>query len=82
MSAGGWVRRVHRALAIAFTLAVIANFAVQGREALAFWVGVLTLIPLALLLISGLHLFALPHMARWRAARAAGAPAGDERIRG
>lgn len=55
------VRQLHRWLSIAFTIAVIANLAVQGREKVALWVGTLTLIPLGLLLITGLYMFALPY---------------------
>jgi quinol-cytochrome oxidoreductase complex cytochrome b subunit len=60
------VRQSHRWLAIAFTLAIVANIAVTGRETLALWVGTLTLIPLALLLVTGLYLFFRPHVSRWR----------------
>ena len=35
------------------------------------WVGALALIPLWLLLFTGLYLFALPYAARWRSARRA-----------
>ena len=65
------VRQIHRWLAIAFTLAVIANFVVMGQGKLALWVGILTLFPLGLLLITGLYLFALPYLGKWRAGRGA-----------
>ncbi|MGE0213427.1 MAG: hypothetical protein AB7S41_17185 [Parvibaculaceae bacterium] len=61
-----WVRQVHRWLSIAFTLAVLCNIAVMGRGDIALWVGFLTLLPLALLLLTGLYMFALPYAARWR----------------
>lgn len=64
-----WIRQVHRWLSITFTLCVIANFIVLGKEPIAFWVGIFTLLPLALLLLSGLYLFAMPYTAKWRAAR-------------
>jgi hypothetical protein len=35
----------------------------------AYWVYLLPLFPLALLLVSGLYLFALPYAARWRGGR-------------
>jgi hypothetical protein len=66
-----WIRQAHRWLSIAFTVAVLANLVVMGREPIAFWVGSLTLLPLALLLFSGLYLFVLPHATRWRSARRA-----------
>lgn len=60
------IRQIHRWLSMTFTVAVIANFAVMGREQIAFWVGTLTLVPLALLLLSGLYLFVLPYAAKRR----------------
>ncbi len=58
-------------MSVAFTLAVIANFVVLGlgEKEYPAWLGFLTLLPLALLLITGLYLFALPYVARWRSAR-------------
>jgi quinol-cytochrome oxidoreductase complex cytochrome b subunit len=61
-----WLRQIHRWLAIAFTAAVIVNFAVMGQGQLALWVGALTLLPLVLLLLTGLYLFVLPYAAEWR----------------
>lgn len=58
------IRSLHRWLSITFTVAVIANFAVMGNEAVGQVVGALTLLPLALLLFSGLYLFALPYLHR------------------
>ena len=60
------IRRTHRWLSIVFTVFVIANFAVWGRGELAQWVGLLTLLPLALLMLSGLYMFMLPYLGRWR----------------
>ena len=61
-----WVRQIHRWLSIAFTVAVIINIVALVREQQAIWVGFLALLPLALLLLSGLYLFALPYTAKWR----------------
>jgi hypothetical protein len=61
------IRQSHRWLSIAFTLFVLANFAVMGRGDIALWVGGLTLVPLVLLLVSGLYMFAQPYLAKWRA---------------
>ena len=63
----GWVRQLHRWLSVAFTLMVLANFVAVGvklREDLAMALGMATLIPLFLLLFSGLYLFALPYIAK------------------
>ena len=64
-----WVRQIHRWLSVAFTVAVIANIVVLGQEKIAVWVGLLTLLPLASLLFTGLYLFVQPHAAKWRSAR-------------
>jgi membrane protein YdbS with pleckstrin-like domain len=74
MNLSKWIRQFHRWLAIAFTLGVTINTIViamaQGEQP-AFWVYLLALIPLFLLLFSGLYLFVLPYAARQRGARSA-----------
>ena len=60
------MRQTHRWLAIAFTLAVIANLIALMQKEQVLWVGLLALFPLILLLVSGLYLFALPYMAKGR----------------
>ena len=64
-----WVRQTHRWLSIAFTAAVIVNGVAVVRGKYTGWVGLLALLPLALLLFTGLYLFALPYVARWRSQR-------------
>jgi hypothetical protein len=44
-----WVRQIHRWLSIAFTVAVIVNIIALVRGEQAVWVGLLALLPLALL---------------------------------
>jgi hypothetical protein len=61
-----WVRKIHRWLSIAFTVAVIANIVALMQKEQAVWVGLLALFPLVLLLLTGLYLFALPYAAKWR----------------
>ncbi|WGD54338.1 hypothetical protein QA641_10785 [Bradyrhizobium sp. CB1650] len=63
-----WIRQIHRWLSIAFTLAVIANVVAMIQQVQALWVGLLALVPLILLLASGLYLFALPYVAGRRTA--------------
>lgn len=62
------VRQTHRWLSIVFTVAVIANIALNvlplASDEVAMWVGLLTLLPLSLLLITGLYLFVLPYTDR------------------
>ena len=60
-----WVRQTHRWLSIAFTLGVIVNFVAVGQKKYTVWVGLLALLPLALLLFTGLYLFVLPYAPKW-----------------
>lgn len=72
MSASHGVRRVHRWFSIAFTTTVIANFVAMGirpGQQPPAWITYSPLLPLAVLLFTGLYLFALPYLARRRAAR-------------
>ena len=68
MTASSWIRQAHRWVSIAFTLTVLANFAVRAVRPgePAAWITYSPLLPLALLLFSGLYLFALPYAARRR----------------
>lgn len=66
-----WVRQIHRWLSIAFTLAVIANVVAMGQGQPPIWVGLLALLPLVLLLLTGLYMFVLPYAAAWRGGRRA-----------
>ena len=66
MNANKWIRQSHRWLSIVFTLTVMANFAAMTRGQPPAWITYSPLLPLALLLFSGLYLFALPYVARRR----------------
>ena len=66
------IRQFHRWTSIAFTLTVIANFAAMTRGQPPAWITYSPLLPLALLLFSGLYLFALPYLARRRSRSTAG----------
>ena len=61
-----WIRQLHRWLSIAFTVTVIANFVVRGLGEPPLWLVYSPLLPLFLLLFSGLYMFALPYAAKWR----------------
>lgn len=63
------MRSVHRWLSIAFTLAVIVNLVALFQKRQEFWIGLLALIPLIVMLVTGLYLFALPYVARRRAGK-------------
>ena len=61
-----FIRQAHRWLSITFFVAVLANFAVMGQGDIALWIGGATLVPLFLLLLSGLYMLILPHIRRWQ----------------
>ncbi len=68
-----WVRQAHRWVSLAFMTVVAAIFIAMGagREPAA-WVFFLPLLPLALLMLTGLFMFCLPYAARWRSGRRVG----------
>ena len=74
MSFSNLVRQSHRWISIAFTITVIANFVARGvgQGEPPAWVTYSPLLPLFLLLFTGLYLFALPYVARRRGAAAQG----------
>jgi len=69
-----WVRQVHRWVSIAFTVTVIANFVAlaRGGGMPPAWVTYSPLLPLALLLLTGLYLFVLPYVSKWGSERRPG----------
>lgn len=60
---------MHRVVSIAFTLTVITNFVVMAFREPPALVTYSPLLPLALLLLSGLYLFALPYTSKRRHAQ-------------
>jgi hypothetical protein len=72
MKWNSWIRQTHRWLSIAFTVTVIANFVAlaQGGGGMPPpWITYSPLLPLALLMFSGLYLFLLPYLSRRSKAR-------------
>jgi hypothetical protein len=70
-----WIRQTHRWLSIAFTVTVIANFVAMGLGTPPAWLVYSPLLPLFLLLFSGLYMFVLPYASRGRSGRRAGGQA-------
>ncbi len=68
MSARHWIRQLHRWVSIAFTLAFLANIVALslGQGQPPAWITYSPLLPLFLLLLTGLYLFALPYLIRRR----------------
>lgn len=67
-----WIRQIHRWLSIFFTVTVIVTFIALAQKEPVVWVSYVPLLPLALLLLTGLYLFALPYVTKWPSARGAG----------
>jgi hypothetical protein len=72
MNWNSWVRQIHRWLSITFAVAVIVNIVALAQKEPALWVGLLALLPLVLLLLTGLYLFVLPYATKWHSGRRAG----------
>ena len=71
MSWSARIRQIHRWVSIIFTVTVIANFVAlaQGGGTPPPWITYSPLPPLAFLLFTGLYMFALPYVVRWRSRR-------------
>ena len=69
------IRQSHRWLSIVFTLLVLVNIVLNifasAQEQLVLWVGLSTLLPLLLLLFTGLYLFVLPYTTKRRSVQGA-----------
>ena len=69
MNWNSFIRQTHRWLSIAFTVTVIANFVARIWGEPPAWVTYSPLLPLFLLLFTGLYMFVLPYARRWRIRR-------------
>ena len=61
------VRQFHRWTSILFTLTVIANFVAMSQGTPPAWITYSPLLPLALLMFTGLYMFFQPYWKRSRA---------------
>jgi hypothetical protein len=69
------LRQIHRWTSIAFTVSIVVTIIALVQEEPIVWVSYVPLFPLAVLLLTGLYLFALPYATRRRLGRrAAGQP--------
>ena len=64
-----WIRQIHRWLSLIFTVTVIVTFVALAQAEPIVWVSYVPLLPLFLLLFTGLYLFVLPYAAKWRSGR-------------
>jgi hypothetical protein len=69
MNWNNWIRQIHRWLSIAFTVTVVANFAALGLGEPPALVVYSPLLPLFLLLFTGLYMFVLPYVTKVRSGR-------------
>jgi len=66
-----WMRQIHRWLSMFFIVCVLVNIIVNfiitsAPKQLVLGVGLFTLLPLILLMLTGLYLFLLPYRSRSR----------------
>lgn len=66
MSFSQGIRQTHRWVCIVFTLTVIANFVAMVKGPPPAYITYSPLLPLLLLLLTGLYLFVLPYAAKRR----------------
>ena len=64
MNFNDWIRQIHRWLSIIFTATVVANFVAMAMGTPPEWIVYSPLLPLFLLLFTGLYMFVLPYVAR------------------
>jgi hypothetical protein len=69
MSFAQAIRQIHRWASLAFPAGVLLYLAAMARGRPAPWLGVFPLLPLVVLLLTGLPLYALPYLARARRRR-------------
>ena len=67
-----WLAQIHRWLSIVFTVPSSSTSSPWERATPPIWIYFLALLPLVLLLFTGLYLFMLPYTAKWRSARRIG----------
>ncbi|RUW65629.1 MULTISPECIES: hypothetical protein [unclassified Mesorhizobium] len=72
MNLSQWIRQIHRWLSIVFTVTVIANFVAMALGEPPAWVVYSPLLPLFLLLFSGLYMFVLPYTGKSRSEQRVG----------
>ncbi|MEU4425201.1 hypothetical protein AB0F81_31660 [Actinoplanes sp. NPDC024001] len=63
------IRQFHRWMAVLFTVTVVVTVVALAQQDPIEWVSYLPLLPLGLLFLTGLYLFALPYLMRRRRER-------------
>lgn len=68
MKLSTFVRQSHRWVSMAFIASVAVTFVALAQPEPVVWVSYVPLLPLALLALTGIYMFALPYVAKWRGA--------------
>ena len=63
------IRQTHRWVSIVFTAGVLINVIAVATNRYTAWTGLLAVVPIFLLLATGLYLFALPYIGKTKATR-------------
>ena len=71
MNRSQWIRQIHRWLAVAFAVAVIVNIVAVSTGNYTNRLGLWAVVPVALLLFTGIYLFVLPYATKWSSGRRA-----------
>ena len=64
-----FIRQFHRWTSVLFVLTIIVTTIALAQPVPIVWVSYIPLVPLFLLLGTGIYMFVLPNVQRWRAAR-------------
>ena len=62
-----WIRQFHRWTSMLFVVTIIITTIALAQPEPIVWVSYVPLIPLFLLLATGIYMFVLPYAQRWRA---------------
>lgn len=62
-----WIRQFHRWISVLFVLTIIITMVALAQPEPIVWVSYIPLLPLFLLLATGIYMFVLPYAQRWRA---------------
>ena len=62
-----WIRQFHRWTSMVFVLTIIVTTIALAQPTPIVWVSYVPLVPLLGLLATGLYMFVLPYVQRWRA---------------
>ncbi len=63
------IRIFHRWTGFVLTIAVIINIIALAMKSQAFWIGLLALIPLIAMMVTGLYMFVQPYIMKARGER-------------